>query len=544
VSECGIAVSDRASGLFAPGHLGALTSLVPTELVDAVLAATGRTQRRLRMLPSRVGVYLVLAMVLFPQVGLAGVWVRLTAGLAQVVVSPSEKALRDLRRRVGPEPLAALFATVAGPLGWPGQPGVRYRSWRTVAFDGCSSWKLPDTDRNRARFGRVRQPAGVAAYPALMLMALVETGTRGLIGAVFGPTSTGEFAWARQLLPMLAPDMLVLADRGFDARKFLSQISGTGAEFLVRARVTRILPATELLLDGSYLTRLGGMTLRVITARIEVACADGTVTTTEYRLLTTLTDHRTDPAQDLVLLYHERWEIETAFLALRHTLAGRTVLRSGDPVGIAQEMWALLTIYQVLRTAMTDAAATAGADPDRTGFTTALHAARDSLILAEPAETSLSGRIGTQVLAAMLPPRRPRTSPRAIKAATPRYRARHRGEQHRTGTPITTIDINIIPTDLPPTPPALDAAIVLTDLPPLHPTTRPDVLQALAIIHTHPDRTHRCATLGRLLGLTTRRELNAFGVALRKQARLGRINKTGTGTYTATTTPLTPPPNP
>lgn len=544
MSECGIAVSDRASGLFAPGHLGALTSLVPTELVDAVLAATGRTQRRLRMLPSRVGVYLVLTMVLFPQVGLAGVWDRLTAGLGSAVASPSEKALRDLRRRIGPEPLAALFATVAGPLGWPGQPGVRYRSWRTVAFDGCSSWKLPDTDRNRARFGKVRQPAGVAAYPALMLMALVETGTRGLIGAVFGPTSTGEIAWARRLLPMLAPDMLVLADRGFDARNFLRQISETGAEFLVRARINRILPATELLGDGSYLTRLGGQTLRVITARIEVACADGTCIPTEYRLLTTLTDHRTDPAQSLVRLYHERWEIETAFLALRHTLAGRTVLRSGDPVGIAQEMWALLCLYQVLRTAMTDAAATAGIDPDRTGFTTALHAACDSLILAEPPETGLHGRIGTCVLRHLLPARRPRTSPRVIKSA-PRYdQSRHHANRHRHGTTITAIDITITPAHLPATPPAVDIAVVLADLPPLQPTTRPDVLQALAIIHTHPDRPHRCAELGRLLGLTTRRELNAFGVALRKQARLGRINKIGTGTYTAFTEPLTPPPNP
>jgi len=496
------------------------------------------------MLPSRVGVYLVLTMVLFPQVGLAGVWVRLTAGLASAVASPSEKALRDLRRRVGPEPLAALFATLAGPLGWPGQTGVRYRSWRTVAFDGCSSWKLPDTDRNRARFGRVRQPTGIAAYPALRLMALVETGTRGLIGAVFGPATTGEIAWARQLLPMLAPDMLVLADRGFDARKFLRQISDTGAEFLVRARATRILPAVELLPDGSFLTRLGGVTLRVITASINVACADGSTITTEYRLLTTLTDHRLDPAETLVRLYHERWEIETTFLALRHTLAGRTVLRSGDPAGIAQEMWALLCLYQVLRCAMTDATATAGADPDRTGFTTALHAARDSLILAEAPETGLTGRIGTAVLTHLLPARRLRTSPRVIKAATPRYRARHRSEQHRTGTAITAIDITIIPTDLPPAPPTVDVAVVLADHPPLHPNTRPDVLQALAIIHAHPDRPHRCAELGRLLGLTTRRELNAFGTALRKQARLGRINKTGTGTYTATTTPLTPTPNP
>ena len=156
----------------------------------------------------------------------------------------------------------------------------------------------------------------------------------------------------------------------------------------------------------------------------------------------------------------------------------------------------------------------------------------------------MRGRVGTSVLTHLLPARRPRTSPRIIKS-TPRYdQSRHHANRHRNATAITAIDITITPADLPAAPPAVDIAVVLADLPPLQPTTRPDVIQALAIIHAHPDQTHRCAELGRLLGLTTRRELNAFGVALRKQARLGRINKTGIGTYTATTEPLTPDPNP
>jgi hypothetical protein len=44
---------------------------------------------------------------------------------------------------------------------------------------------------------------------------------------------------------------------------------------------------------------------------------------------------------------------------------------------------ALLITYQVLRTAIADAAATVpGADPDRASFTVALNAARDQVILA------------------------------------------------------------------------------------------------------------------------------------------------------------------
>jgi hypothetical protein len=46
-----------AGGVFAPGHLGELTQYLPFELVDDVLAQTRAVQRRLRDLPSRVGVY-------------------------------------------------------------------------------------------------------------------------------------------------------------------------------------------------------------------------------------------------------------------------------------------------------------------------------------------------------------------------------------------------------------------------------------------------------------------------------------------------------
>lgn len=88
-----------ASGVFAPGHLGALTAIVPFELVDAVLEETRAVQRRLRDLPSRVGVYFLLAMCLFSEVGYGLVWGKLTSALGGLpVVSPSGKALRDLRR--------------------------------------------------------------------------------------------------------------------------------------------------------------------------------------------------------------------------------------------------------------------------------------------------------------------------------------------------------------------------------------------------------------------------------------------------------------
>ena len=126
--------------MFAPGHLGELTQYLPFEVVDDILAQTKTVQRRLRDLPSRVGVYFVLALGMYPRLGYARVWDKLTAGMEGLPVpSPSEKALRDLRRRLGPAPLKALFEVVAGPLAQPGTPGVRFGGLRTDAFEGCNS---------------------------------------------------------------------------------------------------------------------------------------------------------------------------------------------------------------------------------------------------------------------------------------------------------------------------------------------------------------------------------------------------------------------
>ena len=206
-----------AAGVFAPGHLGELTRYLPFELVDDVLEMTGAVQQRMRMLPSRVGVYFLLAMTLFPGIGYLRVRDKMTAALGGLdLPRPSEKALRDLRRRIGPAPVKALFETIAVPLASPQSPGVTYRGLRTVAFDGLNSVKVPDSDRNRSWLGKVRRHLGLAGnrYPTMRIVAPAETGTRGLLGAVIGAKGDrNESPLARKLVPLLGEGMLALADR-------------------------------------------------------------------------------------------------------------------------------------------------------------------------------------------------------------------------------------------------------------------------------------------------------------------------------------------
>ena len=527
-----------AEGAFAPGHLGELTQYLPFELVDDVLEQTRTVQHRLRDLPSRAGVYFVLALGLFPRLGYARVWDKLTAGLVGITVArPSEKALRDLRRRLGPAPLKALFEVVAGPLAQPRTPGVSFAGLRTVAFDGFNSLKVPDTSGNRSWIGRIRYRMGFAGYPTPRLMTLAETGTRGLLGAALGSAADrDEAGLARRLLPLLRPGMLVLADRAFDANAFLREIAGTGAMLLARSKSTRNPQVLQHLPDGSYLSCLDGLAVRIIEADVAVTGSDGSRAGDRYRLITTLTDHRRYPAAALVRLYHERWEIESAYLALRHTLLDGHVLRSGDRPGLEQEVWALLTLYQLLRMAMVSAVETRpGTDPDRASFTTAMEAARDQLTAArgicpdDPAD--LPGVIGRAVLATLLPARRLRYSARKVKCATSRYLNRDDGRPH-TPAAITAIDITIRtpPVDLKPGRIHRDRSTPRPPRPPRPPTRRDRVT---AIMNTEPGRAWNGSELALQLQVKPRNLLTQ----LAEWTRLGFLTRTDFGTYALNTPP-------
>jgi hypothetical protein len=426
-----------APGALAPGHLGELTRIVPFELVDCLVDQARARERRLRLLPSRTGVYFLLAMCLFPRAGYLAVWGKLTAALDGLGLGvPSAKALRDLRRRIGAAPARALFEVLAGPLGRPRTPGIMAGGYRTVSFDGCKSVKVPDTPANRGWLGKMNASLGVTGYPVIQFMALAETGTRGLLGAAFGSTATSELDWARQLLHLLDKTMLVLMDRGFDAGDFLAEVAGTGAQFLVRLNASRRPPVLRHLPDGSFTSVIGGVRVRIIAAEVTVTCHDGTSYGGWYRLATTLLDHRAFPATRLMALYHERWEHEVAFLALRHTLLGGRVLRSGDPAGLEQEAWALLALYQALRIAIADAIqAVPGTDPDRASYQAAVDAAQDLVITARnitDPDGDLAGDIGRAVLARLNPPRRPRACARRVKSPLSRW------NKHPPGKPTTS----------------------------------------------------------------------------------------------------------
>jgi hypothetical protein len=422
--------------------LGVLTRTFPPELVDAVLADTGRLEQRHRLLPARLVVYYVLAMALFSQAGYEEVMRSLVEGLAwqsgwrQTWSVPSQPAISQARSRLGEAPLAALFGQACVPIAKAGMPGAFYRHWRLVSIDG-STLDLADTPENEETFGRPgsgRGEAGVGAFPQLRLVALAECGTHAMFAAVFGPCSTGESTLARELTGSLGPGMLVLADRGFTAHPLFSAFSATGADLCWRAKDNAVLPVLERFADGSFASEIVASTDKrvrkdVIAVRVVEYALDDPgrpQTKDRYRLITTVMDPDAAPAGELAGVYAERWEFETALDELKtHQRGSRIVLRSKTPDGVRQEVWGYLCTHYAIRALMATAAAEQDLDPDRLSFTRSLHAARRSVragigttavLIAVAVQTTV-----TEICGGLLPRRRLRSAARVVKRKMSKY---------------------------------------------------------------------------------------------------------------------------
>ncbi|MDX3419124.1 IS4 family transposase, partial [Streptomyces sp. MD20-1-1] len=211
-------------------------------------------------------------------------------------------------------------------------PGARWRGLLVVALDG-TILTVPDTPAVLTAFTKQSGNHGGTGYPQVRLLTLVACGTRTLIDAVFGPTTSGETTYAPRLLSSLRPGMILLADRNFAAQKLVAGIAATKAEVLVRLKNGRRMPVLARYRDGSYLSALGPVRVRVIDCEITVTTTAGKHTGL-YRLATTLLDHHRHPAAGLATLYHQRWEIETAYLELKSTILDGRVLRARTPDGI------------------------------------------------------------------------------------------------------------------------------------------------------------------------------------------------------------------
>jgi hypothetical protein len=372
--------------------LGVVAKTFPLATVKSVLATTGRESIRQRDLPAHVVIYYVIALVFYMQCSYREVLRCLLEGI-QWLMHPAvrikvagKSGISQARTRLGVEPLRRLHNEVVRPIALEATKGAWYRGWHMVSLDG-STLDIADERANEEAFGRPGAVRGKSAYPQIRFVSLVESGTHVLFGSQMGGYRTGEIPLAKGVLPWLRHGMLCLADRQFFGFELWNQARATGAELLWRIRKNLRLPCERRLADGSYLSRIypternrrhktNGVIVRVIEYRLEGVTGAEPI----YRLITTILDPELAPAHELAVLYHERWEIETALDELKTHLRGaRIVLRSKTPDLVRQEFYGLMMAHFAVRGLMHEAAIKADEDPDRLSFVHAVRVIRRKL---------------------------------------------------------------------------------------------------------------------------------------------------------------------
>jgi hypothetical protein len=291
-----------------------------------------------------------------------------------------KSGISQARTRLGWEPLRQLHDELVNPVAVRNTRGAWYRSWRLVSLDG-STLDVADEKANEDAFTRPGASRGSSAYPQIRFVSLVENGTHVLFGSHMDSYRTGEITLAKAVLPRMRSGMLCLADRNFFGFELWQLAQATGADLLWRMKKNMRMACEKRLTDGSYLSRVypserdwrhktNGIVLRVVDYRLEGIEGSEPI----YRLATTVLDPGKAPAGELAALYHERWEIETAFDELKTHLRGaKIILRSKTPDLVRQEFYGLLMAHFAIRGLMHEAALKADEDPDRLSF---LHAVR------------------------------------------------------------------------------------------------------------------------------------------------------------------------
>lgn len=384
--------------------MGVLAAAVPRDAVDTAIAVTGRGAKRTGgKLPPHVMTYFAMALALYAEDDYEEVLTHLAGTLTSWGCwdpdwdIPTSGGITQARARLGPEPLAELFTTIAHPVATELTPGAFLGPWRLMSIDGFD-WDTPDTDDNAAAFGRSGGTGDKAsAFPKTRVVTLSECASHAVIAARISGQHHGEQTLARDLWPLLEQEWLMIADCNFYSYRDWAAAATTGAALLWRLSSTVKTPRlADLDNDGSYLSVVINTKVRSTakrTAILGTVTRDGAeadldpadaivVRVVEYtvpdrggdtgeviRLITSILDPGDAPAETLAQAYHQRWEHETGNDQLKTHLRGPgRVLRSQSPEMVEQEIWGYLLTHYAISALICRAATEADIDPDRVKF--------------------------------------------------------------------------------------------------------------------------------------------------------------------------------
>jgi hypothetical protein len=246
---------------------------------------------------------------------------------------------------------------------------------------------------------------------------------------------------------------LVLWDRGFYGYSWLVLAQRRNGHVVGRVADQVVFAVVRTLGDGSFLATIyptwsdrrretNGLIVGVIEYTFDDPNRPGHGQ--RHRLVTTLLDANTHLATELVVLYHERWEIEIGNDELKtHPLDRLVHLRRRTPCGVLQELYGILLAYHAVRYFMHVAALSVDIDPRRLRFIHAVRVLRETTPLMRTAATErlpfLYAAMIRPIAQGRLPPRDNRINPRVVKKKTSNF-AKKRPEHCHPPQPQTSFE--------------------------------------------------------------------------------------------------------
>jgi len=411
----------------------------------------GKDRQRKSVLSPLLTVWLTLGLVLRRELSYHGVLDWLVSGLRSLGWNLPRRHVKDgaithARKRIG---VAVFYDLFRASVQIAGEVRADFHDLVSMAVDG-TSMTMPDTKVNLLEFGKPGSGRGIAAFPQVRLVGLVATAVQTLVDVAVGPCcgkGTGERTLGMKLILVNARQgILFLLDRGFYGFDLLHAILEKDAHWLVRVSSSvKLRPIRKSRLpDGSYFSWLIGKVEDPAGAKasgrkrwIEVKHK---VRVVRYqikgfrstRLATSLLDAEIE-AKELVREYHRRWEIELAYDSVKTHQCGRrtgqcpTVLRSKLPDLVRQEIYAMLTVYNLIRALIQEAAIRHGMDPLSISFVHTLCAVIDAIPGMRRAPVEKLRDLYHQLLddiarGVMIRRRRPRAYPRVIKIKMSKFK--------------------------------------------------------------------------------------------------------------------------
>lgn len=415
-----------------PPDLQAFRKHIEPAVIDEALAATGTATVRRRRLPAEQVIWVVLGMCLFRDRPLEDVVSKLELALPGAGTI-AKSSVSQARERIGSEPIKWLFERCASTWAHRSADAHRWRGLRLYGIDG-STVRVPDTKENRATFGSHHAHGTDSSYPLARIVVLMALRSHLLAAAELGRyEGTSEVQFARTLCDSIPVSSLTIVDRGFYGAPMLLKLEAeSGRHWLTRAKKKHRVKVIEKLGPGDEIVEMEvsphrrkedpslPRTWQARRIRYQRPQAD------EQFLLTSLRDPKCFPAEELVKLYHERWELELGYGEIKTELLDREeAIRSKKPDGIRQELWGILLVYNLVRLEMEALAKLAKIPPTRISFIESLRLMRsewDWLSFTSPG--AIPKRLTTlreNLKRYILPLRRERAFPRAVKIQTSKF---------------------------------------------------------------------------------------------------------------------------